>query len=853
MIGSICRKMAGVLRGLFLGKDSSKRRAFTIVSCLAGFSFVVIFLGGVGGGIAASSGSYVQPGQPEEVKVEEEEGLPSVEALWNLDEQLQEKEDPIRFTYTAPVPFTGLSVGWGNASEAEKAETFSGEANCSSDKNSVTSLEEGKVCSCPSCSPEEYEIRVRSKPLDGEYSDWQELNPGSLAGENPSGLNWSGLYFTPEGESHRSWEVELHLPGEEEIEQVWVSAADASWQGGEDQEEEKVGVQSTEEEDELSPTSFAGGEIEIIERSEWLKDVDEDKREPSLHQIDVSHGVVHHTATANEPDNPEQVVRNIWNYHVNSLGWRDIGYNYLIDQHGNIYQGRHNEDLGVLEVHGAHARGKNFESLGVSLLGNFQDTSPPSDAVDSLEKLLAWLFNQYRLDPQESADIGNLEDIPRICGHRDVGATACPGAELYEKLPEIREEVATLMAQAEGYHSFTMGAGSEEVGSVSPEFISGNHYRDGTEIRIRAEEKVESFRFDGWEASGGTFEDRESSETVFTMPGEGAELTASFEYDRVFRISGENRYYTAVKISEEAYKPESAEVVVLARGDDFPDALAGAPLAHQGEGPLLLTTPHELPEITKREIERVLSEEGTVYLLGGTAAISEDIEEELREMQEGEHEVERLGGNNRYATAVKIAETMTNYQDSSFPVFLATGEGYADAAAISGVAGREGGTVLLTTQDSLPEETEEYLEEKEDSLEDVYVIGGEAVVGEVPYWQAGATERVFGENRYATAAQIAEEFHGYPRELIFATGRDFPDALSGGSFAASREAPVLLTASEKMSPEVADYLFERSQESEEEAGTNFFPDQGVRILGGENAVSEETVEEIKEAIKELKE
>ncbi len=193
----------------------------------------------------------------------------------------------------------------------------------------------------------------------------------------------------------------------------------------------------------------------IIPRSEWWGNLSPDSLEghfgPIL--ITITHAVVHHTAMTNNPPDPSQEIRSIWWLHVYGNGWSDIGYNFLIDQFGNIYQGRYNPWLDSTDIQGAHATSANAKSVGISVLGNFSVAGggiPDPRALRSLEDLIAWRFDQRGLDPLESASIptnlGGPRVVPRICGHRDVGTTECPGESLYVLLPGTRLHVQSLLS-----------------------------------------------------------------------------------------------------------------------------------------------------------------------------------------------------------------------------------------------------------------------------------------------------------------------------------------------------------------------------------------------------------------------
>ncbi|MBU2595550.1 N-acetylmuramoyl-L-alanine amidase, partial [Patescibacteria group bacterium] len=90
--------------------------------------------------------------------------------------------------------------------------------------------------------------------------------------------------------------------------------------------------------------------------------------------------IIHHTASGNNPPDPAAVMRSIYYYHAVSLGWGDIGYNYLFDQYGNMYEGRAGGNMVV----GAHAYGQNYGSVGLSVIGNFVNTDITSSALTSL-------------------------------------------------------------------------------------------------------------------------------------------------------------------------------------------------------------------------------------------------------------------------------------------------------------------------------------------------------------------------------------------------------------------------------------------------------------------------------------
>lgn len=162
----------------------------------------------------------------------------------------------------------------------------------------------------------------------------------------------------------------------------------------------------------------------------------------------ATHVVIHHTAGTNYADpstnNWPASVLGIWRYHAMTLGWCDIGYHYLIDPNGVIYEGRYTgvrDDGNVID--GAHALGHNRATIGISLMGNFETAEPSTSAIQALDNLLGWIGTSKNIafNTEQYYSYKN-KMLNTIVGHRDVGSTACPGNFLYAKLPEIRLRAA---------------------------------------------------------------------------------------------------------------------------------------------------------------------------------------------------------------------------------------------------------------------------------------------------------------------------------------------------------------------------------------------------------------------------
>jgi uncharacterized protein YgiM (DUF1202 family) len=191
------------------------------------------------------------------------------------------------------------------------------------------------------------------------------------------------------------------------------------------------------------PTGEGVWEPPVISRAMWGADEslrfdkNGDELWPPSYQ-EVEHIIIHHTETANWQD-PMIAVRAVYYYHAVERGWGDIGYNYLVDYMGNVYEGR----AGGENVVGGHAYQYAWGSSGVGVLGSFSAEETTPEAQAGVVWITAWLAQG--LDPWGTADFHEQTDLPTICGHRDVNDSACPGEGLYGQLDSIRSQVAAVL------------------------------------------------------------------------------------------------------------------------------------------------------------------------------------------------------------------------------------------------------------------------------------------------------------------------------------------------------------------------------------------------------------------------
>lgn len=197
----------------------------------------------------------------------------------------------------------------------------------------------------------------------------------------------------------------------------------------------KTGQKQNHSKSDLSQSSCPCDQPDYLSRDKWCP---AGNCPPGSNPVSTSptHLIVHHSAGSNTSSDWAAVVRSIWNYHANVNGWDDIGYNWVIDGNGVVYEGRGDG------IRGAHFCGNNSGTQGNCLLGNFTDTQPSSAARDKVVELLAWQACQYEIDPVASAyHSASGFSFNGVAGHRQGCSTACPGDSFYPQMGSVRTEV----------------------------------------------------------------------------------------------------------------------------------------------------------------------------------------------------------------------------------------------------------------------------------------------------------------------------------------------------------------------------------------------------------------------------
>jgi hypothetical protein len=204
------------------------------------------------------------------------------------------------------------------------------------------------------------------------------------------------------------------------------------------------------------PVAWVVDRPSIVARADWDTSGNRAHLPPPQYASTVKAVFVHHTDSGNDydPEDVPSIISNIDGDQTGRRGWDDIGYNFLVDRFGTVYEGRNGGvDRAVV---GAHTSGFNLGSVGVAAIGTFEEgTAVPAPMLGAIARLVAWKLSLYGVDPRSSAALtcsnslsrftaGSRAVLPAVSGHRDADCTFCPGAGLYAALPAVRTQAARI-------------------------------------------------------------------------------------------------------------------------------------------------------------------------------------------------------------------------------------------------------------------------------------------------------------------------------------------------------------------------------------------------------------------------
>lgn len=247
------------------------------------------------------------------------------------------------------------------------------------------------------------------------------------------------------------------------------------------------------------------------------------------------------------------------------------------------------------------------------------------------------------------------------------------------------------------------------------------------------------------------------------------------------RLFGADRYETAIKVSEDSWT--KSDYVVIASGENFPDALCATPLAKKYDAPILLTQSAAIPANVVSEIQRLGAKK--VFIVGGTGVISSTAESVLNGLN---IQCTRIQGQDRYETSAKVAQII----GTGNGVVIASGENFPDALSIAPIAAAKQMPILLTQSDALPPNIKSIALS---TNAEKFVVGGSGVISDSIAAQLGSYKRLAGINRYETNLAVIKEFSSTInfKNVYVSTGNGFADAISGSAAAALTTSPLILT------------------------------------------------------------
>ncbi len=269
---------------------------------------------------------------------------------------------------------------------------------------------------------------------------------------------------------------------------------------------------------------------------------------------------------------------------------------------------------------------------------------------------------------------------------------------------------------------------------------------------------------------------------------------------KLVRLGGADRYQTAIAIAQSGWKTASS-YVVLATGNDYPDALSAAPLAKKYNAPILLTDKNSIPQTVITELKRLSV--AHIIITGGTGVISQSVEKQLNTMGIA---TERLGGADRFETSIKIAEKLGTV---SGEIMVTNGLQYSDALSASSIAAKKGIPIILTNKDVLPASTNTFM--SKNSFTKTYILGDTDLISSNVANKFPSIERIVGSNPYERNINIIKRFESSLSfsNICVATGKDFPDALSGSAIAAMYSTAIVLVNDNDLQDVTTKYISEK--------------------------------------------
>ena len=586
------------------------------------------------------------------------------------------------------------------------------------------------------------ELRMRARAADGAWGPWTHVDAETDGADaEVRDVVTSGAVYVGESDAIQVTTVDpaLELP-------AGVQVTTVSSELTESPAVERAGtVEAT--------TSGSAGPT-IVTREQW-------GAAPATCEWDAAPalkgGVVHHTVNANDyatVDQAMQAIRNDQAFHQEGNGWCDIGYNFLVDKWGNIYEGAD----GSLEsaLIGAHTGGFNTGTVGVAMVGTYTSVAPSTAQLDAVAEIIAYRLARYGVDPAGSAtftaasktaggrfEAGQSVVLPKVFGHRDTHQTECPGALAYGKLSYVQGRAAQYFQELRSSVQRIAGANRYATSAA----ISAATFEPGVEVAYVANGLAFPDALSGGPAAAAsgapvllvaptavptpvvTELERLRPQEIVVLGGRGvvsdavvARLTGLTTTRTVTRLYGDDRFATSAAISAATFAP-GVKVAYVANGLAFPDALSGAPAAGARKAPVLLIGQNAVPGAVAKELGRLRPEE--IVVLGGTGSVSADVATQLAGYTASKR-VTRAAGDDRYGTSAAISAA--TFEPGVPVVYVANGLNFPDGLSGAPAAGVGGGPVLLTASTRVPPAVAAELDRLDPAR--IVVLGGSGVVSD---------------------------------------------------------------------------------------------------------------------------
>lgn len=561
----------------------------------------------------------------------------------------------------------------------------------------------------------------------------------------------------------------------------------------------------------------------IVSRAAWGADESIVRGTPSYAR-DVERAFVHHTVGSNTYTQAQApgIVRGIQAFHVNGNGWSDIGYNFLVDRFGTIYEGR----AGGIDraVIGAQAGGFNTQSTGIALMGTFTSAGAGPAALEAAASVLAWKADVHHFHPLRSGQAtsmgssrypeGTVVTLANVSGHRDVSTTSCPGDVTYGQLASIRDRVRDLAGdlvvdQASDVTATRAIRGNPDVDAIT---FTGELDPPG-DWSVEVRDSAGAVRHTE-EGTGGLVR------STMPLPGDDWPLGT---YTWALSSPGRRTATGTVRVQPPVIgglNTSQSVALVDADGTLAQPLAIGADLWDAATWQLQITDP-------SGQVVHTAAGQGarldTGWFAGATdpgtyeiRVTAEDAEPAIRIQEVRIDLLDEVGGADDPVGGAALLSGAAFAAGQADRAVIARADVFADALAGGPLAGT-GGPLLLTAPDALDGRVTAELDRVLAPGAPIYVLGGSAAIGEAVVDQLraryGDVIRLAGDSRFATAAAIAEqvvEESGATTAMIARAGPDdaapWADAIAGGAYGAAVGVPVLLTDTDRLSEATADAL-----------------------------------------------